>query len=376
MVNFIKCAVLSFFFINNALALETSAKQVLLFDLSTGETLFEKNSKSIMYPSSMSKLMTTYIAFQKLKEGEITLDTQFTISKKAWKTGGSKMFLEAGRKVTVEDLLRGIIVQSGNDAAITLAEGVSGDEDNFAILMNKTAKKIGLRNSNFANATGLPNENHTMTSEDLILLARTIIEEFPEYYYFFSEKEFTYNNITQPNRNTLIGENGIDGMKTGHTDAGGYGLVVSAIKNDRRVLLVVNGLRNDAERAKEVRKIIDYGYNNFEAVELLPADKSIGEVRVWYGTDRNIPIVTDRQIRVIKKKQGALDVKLQYDEPIVAPIKKGQKIAELHINHSGDLRTVDLFAQEDVEAASTFRKIFQNIEILFCKNFKGLLGAS
>jgi D-alanyl-D-alanine carboxypeptidase (penicillin-binding protein 5/6) len=375
MVNFLKFVLINILLISTASALETTAKQAILLDLSTKEVLFEKNSQEKMFPSSMSKLMTTYIVFKKLRAGDLDLSTKFKVSEKAWKTGGSRTFLDLDDEVSVEDLLRGVIVQSGNDAAVVLAEGISGDEEQFAKLMNDTAKELGLNNSNFTNSTGLPDENHVMTANDLVKLATAIIGEFPEYYEFFSQKEFTYNNITQPNRNTLIGELGVDGMKTGHTDAGGYGVVVSAKEGGRRLILVVNGLRNELERAKEVKEILDYGFKNFKVAKVLSKDQQIGEVKVWYGDRASLPIVVSEDVNIIEKQNGSLHSVLRYKEPLVAPIKKGDKVAEIQIENAGEQKIIEIVASEDMPESSAIKRLFQNVEILVRKNLNKYLSS-
>jgi D-alanyl-D-alanine carboxypeptidase (penicillin-binding protein 5/6) len=377
MVNIVKYLSVLLLIANTSFAFETVAEQAILLDLETGTVLFEKNADKLMSPSSMSKLMTSYIVFKALKEGQIKLDSEFTISKKAWQTGGSKTFLDVDAKVKVEDLLRGMVVQSGNDATIALAEGISGDESTFAEKMNKNAKQIGLQNSTFRNSTGLPDPEHLMTSKDLALLAKAIITEFPEYYTYFAETEYTYNNITQPNRNSLLGEMGVDGMKTGFTDAGGYGLVSSAKQNDRRLIAVVNGLSNDKERIEETRKLLNYGFMNFESLKLFSANKEFGKVKVWYGTESSLPIRLANDVIILKSSKDNKDVNvtIKYNEPLIAPIKKGDKIAQMTIALSEtNKQHIDILAEEDVEKASWLRKIFQNAKIKMAEQVSKYLG--
>jgi D-alanyl-D-alanine carboxypeptidase (penicillin-binding protein 5/6) len=377
MVNIVKYLSVLLLIANTSFAFETVAEQAILLDLETGTVLFEKNADKLMSPSSMSKLMTSYIVFKALKEGQIKLDSEFTISKKAWQTGGSKTFLDVDAKVKVEDLLRGMVVQSGNDATIALAEGISGDESTFAEKMNKNAKQIGLQNSTFRNSTGLPDPEHLMTSKDLALLAKAIITEFPEYYTYFAETEYTYNNITQPNRNSLLGEMGVDGMKTGFTDAGGYGLVSSAKQNDRRLIAVVNGLSNDKERIEETRKLLNYGFMNFESLKLFSANKEFGKVKVWYGTESSLPIRLANDVIILKSSKDNKDVNvtIKYNEPLIAPIKKGDKIAQMTIALSEtNKQHIDILAEEGVEKASWLRKIFQNAKIKMAEQVSKYLG--
>lgn len=377
MVNLIKHLVAFMLVVNTASAFETAAEQAYLLDLDTGTVLFEKNSEKPMYPSSMSKLMTTYILFKQLKEGKIGLESEFAVSKKAWQTGGSKMFLDVDTKVKVEDLLRGMVVQSGNDATIAIAEGISGDETTFAAEMNRYAKQLGLKNSTFKNSTGLTDPEHLMTAKDLATLARQIITEFPEFYPYFAEKEFAYNNIAQPNRNILLGEIGVDGMKTGFTEAGGYGLVSSASQNGRRLIGVVNGLRSEKERIQETRKLLTYGFMNFEPRKLFNSGKVLGNVNVWYGTKSSIPLQVSKDINILKTPSDKAEpqTKIIYNQPIKAPIKKGDVIGKLEIVISdNNIQYIDLLAEEDVEEASWLRKILQNAKIKLAEQVNKYLG--
>ncbi len=377
MVNIAKFLISLGLFVNIANAFETEAQQAILLDLETGTILYEKNADEKMSPSSMSKLMSTYVAFQAIKDGKIKGDTEFAISKKAWQTGGSKTFLEVDNKVKVEDLLRGMIVQSGNDATIAIAEGISGDEETFAETMNNYAKKLGLKNSTFKNSTGLPDPEHLMTARDLAQLAKAIITDFPEYYPYFAEKEYTYNEITQPNRNSLLGEMGVDGMKTGYTEAGGYGLVSSAQQKGRRLITVVNGLGNDKERIEESRKLLNYGFSNFEVLKLFAADKELGKAKIWYGTESYIPLKTNQEVKILKKGKSAdnVSISIKYNEPLLAPIKKGDKIAQLVVSLSeNNKQYIDILAQEDIEKASWFRRIFQNAKIKISEQFSKYLA--
>ena len=256
-------------------AIETPAKQGILYDYETKSVLFEKNSDELMSPSSMSKIMTIYYLFKKIKDGEISIDDEFEVSKKAWKKGGSKMFVNLKSMVRVEDLIRGIIVQSGNDACIVVAEGISGSEDIFADELNELANEIGLESSNFTNSTGWPDKKHLMTVNDLLKLTVRTIEDFPDLYRYYSEKEFTYNNIKQLNRNPLLFRPiGSDGLKTGHTSLGGYGLVATVKNKDRRLILVLNGLKSSAQRSKESERLMKIGFNQFKSIKIAPKKKS------------------------------------------------------------------------------------------------------
>ena len=250
-------------------AIETPAAQGILYDYETKSVIFEKNADELMSPSSMSKIMTIYYLFKKIKDGEISLDDEFEVSEKAWKKGGSKMFVNLKSKVRVEDLIRGIIVQSGNDACIVVAEGISGSEDVFSEELNELASEIGLENSNFTNSTGWPDKKHLTTVNDLLKLTIRTIEDFPNLYSYYSEKEFTYNNIKQLNRNPLLFKTiGSDGLKTGHTSLGGYGLVATVKNKDRRLILVLNGLKSSAQRSKESERLMKIGFRQYTNIKV------------------------------------------------------------------------------------------------------------
>ena len=261
------CFILIFFLIalKYSFAIETIAKQAILYDLDTKSVIFKKNSDQLVSPSSMSKIMTIYYTFKKISEGDLSLQDEFIVSKKAWKKGGSKMFVKINDRVKVEDLNRGIIVQSGNDACIVLAEGLSGSEKLFSEELNELGKEIGLKNSFFTNSTGWPDPQHLMTVDDLLTLSIRTIKDFPELFHYYAEKEFTYNGIKQLNRNPLLfTELNSDGLKTGHTSLGGYGLVATVKKNERRLILVLNGLNSSKDRAKEAERLIKIGLNQYE----------------------------------------------------------------------------------------------------------------
>jgi len=267
-------------------AIESAARQIILLDDVTGTVMLDKASNETMFPASMSKLMTLYVLFERLADGEIALDDTFRVSEKAWRMGGSKMFVEVNSRVSVNDLLRGIIVQSGNDACVVVAEGLAGSEDEFASVMNQTAKKIGLTGSHFVNSTGWPHPEHVTTASDLATLSRLIIREFPQFYGIFSEKSFTFNGIKQGNRNPLLYKySGADGLKTGHTEASGYGLVASAKRDGRRLILVINGLTSVKERSAESERLLDYGFREFNNYKLFKAGDEIDTLSVWLGNE-------------------------------------------------------------------------------------------
>jgi D-alanyl-D-alanine carboxypeptidase (penicillin-binding protein 5/6) len=315
-----------------ARAIDTEAKQAFIVDYDTGTVLLEKSADEQMHPSSMSKLMTLYVLFDHLKSGSVKLDDELPVSDKAWKMGGSKMFVPNGGKVKVEDLIRGIAIQSGNDACVVVAEGIAGSEDAFADQMNQKGKQIGLTNSTFKNATGWPDPGHLMTARDLAILARHLIADFPEYYHYFSEIDFTYNGIKQGNRNPLLYKNlGADGLKTGHTDEGGYGEVGSAKRGDRRLIVVLNGMETMKFRAEESEKLIDWGFNEYNNYALLKAGDTISDAEVWLGNAPTVPLVVPSNVVVTlpRKARRGMKVTVSYDGPIPAPIAKGAPIAKL-----------------------------------------------
>lgn len=339
---------------------ETIARQMILMDYDTGAVIFEKNSAEPMPPSSMSKLMTAYMVFEQLAAGKLRLDDSFPVSEKAWRMQGSKMFVHVGDRVKVEDLLRGVIVQSGNDACIVLAEGIAGTEARFSELMTERAREIGLENSTFRNASGWPDPDHMMTARDLAILAREIIARFPQYYHFYAEKEFTYGvdgaskkPITQGNRNPLLYKDvGADGLKTGHTEAAGYGLTASAKRGDRRLILVVNGLKSMNERSRESERLLELGFSQFDNVKLFQAGATVDEADVWLGTAARVPLVVDRNIALTLPRHSRGDVKVvvTYDNPIPAPIAKDTPLATLKVvTRNATLLEVPLTAGADVQ---------------------------
>jgi D-alanyl-D-alanine carboxypeptidase (penicillin-binding protein 5/6) len=321
-------------FVSSAQAIETPAKQAVLIDYQTGQVLFEKNADERMTPSSMSKMATVYLAFQRLKEGRLSLEDTFPVSEKAWRKQGSKMFVALNSRVKAEDLLRGIIVASGNDACIVLAEGLSGTEDAFGRELTDLAQKLGMKGTNLVNSSGWPDPNHYSTARDLATLATATIRNFPEYYPYYAEKNFVYNGIKQGNRDPLLyKDTGADGLKTGHTEEAGYGLTASAIRNGRRLIMVVNGLNSMKERASESEKLMDYGFREFNNYQLFTANSTVGEAPVWLGTEARVPLILKNDVTVtmpIKSRKGMV-VKTIYESPIQAPIEQGARIATLRI---------------------------------------------
>lgn len=334
-------------------ALETAGRQAIIVDYQTGTVLFEKNADEPMAPASMSKLMTVYLVFEQLKSGRISMEDTLPVSEKAWRKGGSKMFVEVNSQVKIADLLRGIIVQSGNDACIVVAEGLAGSVPAFAELMNKKARELGLTGSHFVNASGWPDPDQKMTARDLAVLAKRIIQDFPEYYEIFSEKEFTYNGIRQGNRNPLLYRNmGADGLKTGHTEESGYGLTASAERNGRRVILVVHGLGGMQERADESARLIEWAFREFANYEFVKAGETIGTAPVWLGESETVPLVVEEDLTVTLPRgdRDKVRVVARFDGPVPAPIEAGQVIGELEISAPGiEPRVVPLLAGAPVE---------------------------
>ena len=343
--------------ISPALAIEIAAREFILVDFQTGTVLDSQNGSESMPPSSMSKLMTAYMVFEAIHSGALSLDDEFMVSENAWRqggaaSGGSTMFLEPNSRVRVEDLLRGIIIQSGNDACIVVAENMAGSEEAFADEMTERARDLGLTGSNFANSTGLPDPNHYMTAEDLALLARLIVTDFPEYYSLYKETEFTYNEIKQCNRNPLLYRpGGSDGLKTGYTDAAGYGLAASAVRDGRRLILVANGMASTQARSEETAKLMDWGFRNFTNKDLFRAGEMVSDAEVWLGLEATIPLIIEQDITVTIPRQAwrTLEVKAVYDGPIAAPIEQGVSVAKLVINGDGmDALEYDLVAGASV----------------------------
>ena len=357
--------------ISSANAFETKAQNAILMDFETGEYLFTKNHKKMIAPASMSKLMTVYVLLTKIKEGEISLEDKFVVSEKAWRkggaaSGGSTMFLKIGQEVKVEDLIKGIIIQSGNDACITVAENVAGSEEEFAELLNETAQKIGLENAHFVNSTGLPHPEHRVSVEDLAILARHIIKEFPEFYHFFKEKEFTFNGIKQGNRNPLLYSlKGADGLKTGHTEEAGYCLTGSVTRGDRRLIEVVAGLESNKERSEETESLMTWGFASFDNYKLFNKNQIMAEVPVWYGTNKTVDAVVDADVvkTIRKSKRNKYSAKVVYDTPVKAPVYKGDKLGEIVISYKD--KVVDrypLVAKDSVAKMGPVSRFIENLK--------------
>ncbi|MDC0074677.1 D-alanyl-D-alanine carboxypeptidase [Alphaproteobacteria bacterium] len=365
---FILINIFLIFYSFSATSSETIAKYALLIDADTDYVMLEKNSNQLMYPASMSKLMTSYIVFDRLKSKTISLDDTFRVSEKAWKKGGSKMFVEVGSRVTVEDLLRGMIVQSGNDASIVLAEGLSGSEEMFALEMNRYAKKMGLNGSNFKNSTGWPDPEHITTANDLGILAKRLFKDFPFYMKYYSEKTFTYNNISQGNRNPLLYKNlGADGLKTGHTEKSGYGLVASTKRGNRRLILVINGLESSKQRSIEAERLLDWGYREFDNYSIFKKNQIIKELPVWLGQKNKLPIQikNDIKLTMTRPQFNKLEASIIYNKPIHAPINSGQQVAILKIKVPNESeKIIPLLSNQKVSKINFFGRIKEQLLFL------------
>lgn len=349
----------------SAIEMVTSAREAILVDMLTGTVLTERNADELMPPSSMSKLMTVHMVFSRLADGRLHLDDEMPVSEAAWRRGGSSMFLEIGQRVRLEDLLRGIIVQSGNDACIVVAEAIAGSEPAFAEAMNREAEEIGLTYSHFANSTGWPDSQHMMTARDLAILAEHIIDAFPEYYELFSETEFSYNEITQQNRNPLLYRNmGADGLKTGHTEAAGYGLVASVERDGRRLLLVINGLDTSQARADEAERLLEWGFREFEVVDLFTPDEVVENADVWLGESELVPLVVGETARVTipRTQRDQMQVSVIFDGPVPAPVMKGDEVARLVVTAPGiEARTFPLYAAQNVPEAGIVGRVWATL---------------
>ena len=367
--NLIKLVLVFIFILKSSLVLGFSnAKQAVLIDADTGYVLYEKNADELTAPSSMSKMMTVYLIFEKLQNGTLSLTDQLEVSKAAWAKRGSRMFLEENSQVSVEDLLRGIIVQSGNDACVVIAEAFSGTEENFSEELNIKAREIGLENSNFTNSTGWPDEGHLSTARDLSIIAIKTVQNFPEYYHFYAEESFEYNGINQRNRNTLLNKPvGVDGLKTGHTEAGGHGLAASALRKNQRLIMVINGLSSNKERTAEAIKLLEWGYRNFTNFDLLKEGMAVLQAKVWLGDKKTVPLVIneDTKITIPSESRDKLQFKVEYDSPISAPIEEGAKIAELEITAPGiDSLRIPLYAGSTITSLGPLSKLLSVINYL------------
>ncbi|MDR0631789.1 MAG: D-alanyl-D-alanine carboxypeptidase [Holosporaceae bacterium] len=338
-----------------------SAGQAVLIDHETGDCLFEKNKDEKCVPSSMTKLMTLYILFSAISSGRIKLDDEFPVSEAAQKMKGSRSFFQAGTMARVEDLIRSIVVHSGNDACVVVAEKISGDEEAFADEMNEKAHKFGLKNTNFANPTGMPDDEHFSSVGDIAIISRKIISDFPQFYHYFSEKVFTVNSITQKNRNTLLGNSlKVDGLKTGKTDSGGYGIAVSAENDGKRLIAVVNGCKTARARAQDANKLLALGFREFSPIKIAEAGKPVTEISVWLGIKNKVNLCTHEDIVVSlpQKYKKLLTVEAKLRDPVEAPIVLGAKLGELIYKYGNVVsKSYDLFTCEAVEKVGFFQRM-------------------
>ena len=350
------------------LDIQTPAKQVIIYDHEVDEVLFEKNADQLMKPASMAKVMTSYIVFDRIKDKSLNMSDTFLVSDKAWRMGGSRSFLELNSNVTIKDLLLGLIVQSGNDAAVVLAEGVSGDEEAFAREMNRYAKTLGMKDTYFTNSTGWPHPDLQTTSRDLVILTKRIIDDFPELYKLYQEKIFTYNKIKQSNRNPLLYTmNGADGLKTGHTNESGYGLIGSVKRNDRRVTIVINGLNSKKKRRFESKRLFNIVFRETTLLSLFSNQKSLVEANVWLGKKNKVNLIASKPFKKIISpfELNKTKIKLEWMNPISAPITKGSVLGKIYINIPGQQTfQEDLISSEDVGKMSSLIRVKSILKFL------------
>ncbi len=350
-----------------------NAKAFILIDVDSGKIIAEKNSEQRLPPASLTKMMTLYVVSNALNNNQIHLNDNVRISELAWKTGGSRMFIKEGQYVSIEDLLKGVIVDSGNDACVALAEHIGSSEAGFTELMNNQAKSLGMNNSHFTDSTGLPDPNHYTTAKDLAVLGRALIKSFPQYYHWYKQKWFTYNNIRQPNRNRLLWRDGqVDGIKTGHTNDAGFCLVSSAKRGEMRLLAVVLNAPSDASRADDSERLINYGFRFFETHELYKANQSVGKVRVYKGNtpEINVGMLNNDYVTIPSGQYQRLSIKAKLPKYIEAPIRKGQPVGELVIQFEGE--TIDkrpLYALQDEAAGGLWTRTTDSMKMMFSRWF-------
>ena len=355
-----------------AVEITSSAAFAYVTDFGSGKVLMEKSPDASMKPASMAKIMTVYIAFQRIADGSLSMDDTFLISEKAWKKGGSKTFVEVGKHVSVRDLLYGVIVQSGNDAAIAIAEGISGTEEGFAEEMNYVARALGMSNTVFKNSTGWPDPDQHTTARDLNIQATALIRNFspdehPDLYPIFAEKNFPFNGIKQGNRNPLVyGTQGADGLKTGHTEESGYGLVGSATREGQRVIMVLNGMESMKQRSSESRRLMDLMFREFKLYKFFDAGEAVDHANVWLGNAGKVGMVLEEPLHSVmaRSDRRKMTMTVQWNDPVPAPIKAGQTIGTLVVKVPGDTKTYDLLAAEDVSALGIFDRVGEALKFL------------
>ena len=350
----------------------TPAKQAYITDFESGKVLFSKDAEVPMKPASMAKIMTVFIVFQRVADGSLKLDDKFLVSEKAWRKGGSRSFVEVGSRVSVSDLLHGVIVQSGNDASIVLAEGIAGTEQAFAEEMNFWAEKLGMTQTNFRNATGWPDPDLKTSAKDLNILTTELIKRFPvdsypDLYPIFAKREFTYNKISQPNRNPLVyGTKGADGLKTGHTQESGYGLVGSAVRDGQRVVMVLNGMESIKQRSTESRRLIDLIFREHKFYEFFKQGQPIDQANVWLGTAPQVDLVLDAPLKMVlsRKDRQAMEISLQWLDPVPAPIRAGDQIGTLIVTLPDEVTKMPLRAAQNVDTLGLFNRIGAAVKYL------------
>jgi len=347
-----------------------AARAYVLYDVLSGQVIVSQNADELREPASLTKLMTAYLAFDALRQKQLTASQMVNVSERAWRSEGSRMFIDPKRSVSVDELLHGVIIQSGNDASVALAEAIAGSEDAFAERMNREAARLGLKNTHFLNATGLPNPQQHSTAIDLALLASAIVRDFPEFYPLYSQKEYRYNNISQPNRNRLLWNDPfVDGMKTGFTDAAGYCLVASAKRGPRRLLSVVLGAGSDASRASESQKLLNYGFQYYDTVQLYQNGQSVGSpLRVWKGAAETVPagFIADRYVTLPKGQAPKMKITMEAMEPLLAPVTRGQRVGVVKVAYDAkELAAFPLVALEDVAPANWIGRSWDTIRLWF-----------
>ncbi|MEJ2609030.1 MAG: D-alanyl-D-alanine carboxypeptidase [Candidatus Thiodiazotropha sp.] len=340
---------------------EISASGYLLIDFLSGKVLAEKDASKRLAPASLTKIMTAYTVFHELKQGNINLEDTVLISEKAWRTPGSRMFVEVGKRVKVINLIKGMIIQSGNDACVALAEHIAGSESTFAELMNNHARRLGMLDTHFINATGLPHENHYTTASDIAKVAAATIHEFPEYYTWYSDKSFVFNEIEQHNRNKLLWrDNSVDGIKTGHTKAAGYCLVASAKRENMRLITVVMGTQSEEARAKSSQTLLNYGFRFYETHQLYSAGEVLNRTRIWKGAQEQLPLglSEDLNVTIPRHQYKNLSANLEIDPKIMAPVKEGQSLGQVRVTLNGDpITSASLVALKAIADGNIWQQI-------------------
>jgi D-alanyl-D-alanine carboxypeptidase (penicillin-binding protein 5/6) len=348
---------------------ELAAKAWLLMDANSGQVLVEKDADRRIEPASLTKLMTAYLSFAAIKQGRLKLTDTIPISEKAWKTEGSRMFVEPNKPVTVDELLHGMIIQSGNDATVALAESIGGSEAGFVTMMNKEAQRLGMTHTHFVTATGLPDPQHYTTARDLSLIATAIIRDYPEFHPLYSIKEYRYNNISQPNRNRLLwSDPTVDGMKTGHTASAGYCLIASAHRGPRRLLSVVLGAESDALRAAESQRLLNYGFQSFDGAKLYAQDQTVATLKVWKGSQSQIKagFTRDLYLSIPRGRSADLKTTLTTRQPLLAPLSRGQNIGTLKVSLDNKIiAQVPVVALENVSVASFLGRAWDSMMLKF-----------